>query len=59
MVTLHTFCRSEDKVTVVPFDEISRRQRGVSEACFLHVAGSDERQMTVKIAKGVRQCYFV
>ena len=38
-------------VTVVPLDEIGRRQRGETEACFLHVAGTT-RQTTVKIAKG-------
>ena len=41
-VTAHTSNFIEGKVTAVPLDEIGRRQRGATEACFLHVAESDE-----------------
>ena len=42
IVTTRTPDHIEGKVTVVPLDEIGRRQRGATEACFLHVAGSDK-----------------
>ena len=41
-VTTRTPGDIEGKVTVVPLDEIGRRQRGATEACFLHVVGSDK-----------------
>ena len=41
-VTTHTPGRIKGKVTVVPLDEMPRRQRGATEACFLHIDGSNK-----------------
>ena len=40
MVTIHISFFLKNKETVIPFDEMTGRERGAGEACFLQVSES-------------------
>ncbi|MCY4644040.1 MAG: hypothetical protein OXB88_05425 [Bacteriovoracales bacterium] len=50
--------RNKDKVTVLHPDKIGRRQRGATEACFLHVAGKRRGSRLPRLPGGEQLLLF-